>query len=107
MGDFKSFLKDAFFFKRWNELFGPKRLESAVIVVWPWELVRSTGNCLENIFIFDLGVIRRLEKFLQQFEVKKCNFLILGRIMQDFFQNDEKYPKITTFFVFFFDFQKI
>ena len=63
-------LKEVFFFGKWNELFWQKRFEPAVIVVWPWELVRLIGNCLENIFITYHMVIRRLEKFLRACEVQ-------------------------------------
>ena len=65
-----SFLKEAFFGGGWNELFGPKRFEPSVIVVWPRELVRLIENCLENIFIIYHMVIRRLEKFLRACEVQ-------------------------------------
>ena len=63
------FLKGGVFFRDWNELFWQKRFESSVIVVWPRELVRLIGNCLENIFIIYHMVIRRLEKFLRVCEV--------------------------------------
>ena len=67
-------LKEVFFFGKWNELFWQKRFEPAVIVVWPWELVRLIGNCLENIFITYHMVIRRLEKFLRACEVQLETF---------------------------------
>jgi len=60
-------LKGGVFFGGGFELFGPKRFEPAVMVVWPCELVRLIQNCLENIFIIYHMVIRRLEKFLSGF----------------------------------------
>ena len=64
------FLKDVFFGGEWNELFGPNKLGPSIIFVWPQELVRVIGNCLENIFIVYHVVIRRLKKFLRVCEVE-------------------------------------
>ena len=63
-------LKGGVFFGQWNELFWQNRLSPSIIVVWPRELMRLIGNCLENIFIMYHMVIRRLEKFLPACEVQ-------------------------------------
>ena len=59
-----------FFFGQWNELFWQSRLGPSRIIVWPRELVRLIGNCLEIIFIMYHMVIRHLEKFLRTYEVQ-------------------------------------
>ena len=66
---FKEILKRGVFFGVRFELFGPKRFEPAVIVVWPWELVRLKDHRLEKVSIFYLVVIRPTENDLEAHEV--------------------------------------
>ena len=63
-------LKEAFFFGIRFELFWQKRFEPAVIVVWPWELVRLKDHQLEKVSIFYFVVIRPIENFLEALEVQ-------------------------------------
>ena len=57
---FWCFLKEAFFFGTWDELFWQNRLGPSIIVVWPRELVRLVENCLENILIIYHMVPRKV-----------------------------------------------
>ena len=62
--------KGSLFFGEWDKLFWQNRLGPSIIVVWPRELVRLIGNCLQNIFIIYHVVIRRIGKFLRVCEIQ-------------------------------------